>query len=233
MNIEKISTKKVSESVCEQIEKMISSGTFQSGEKLPSVRELCQMFGVGRSAVRDAITTLKGKGIVNVKQGEGTFICQFDCTKLFMNSILFPNPHDIHELFQVRKILETSIAEMAALNRTEEDLEKMKAILSNQSMDRWESDYEFHLAIVKATKNDILIQFIQFISETMKKAMLDFHIYVEENDEKANMILEQHHKIFDAIKNREHKKANKVMIDHLNEVENVLKKRVLSNLSYS
>ncbi|MEL3973203.1 GntR family transcriptional regulator [Rossellomorea oryzaecorticis] len=65
----KISTKKVSDFVEEQIEGMIQSGMFKAGEKLPSVRELCEMYEVGRSAVRDAMTTLKGKGILQVKQG--------------------------------------------------------------------------------------------------------------------------------------------------------------------
>ena len=49
MLVEKISTKKVSESVTEEIEKLIEMGTFQAGEKLPSVRELCELFGVGRN----------------------------------------------------------------------------------------------------------------------------------------------------------------------------------------
>lgn len=90
VNVGKIFIKKVSETVEQEIEKMIESGKFQSGEKLPSVRELCDLFGVGRSAVRDAITTLKGKGTVYVKQGEGTYICEFDSTKLFTNHMLIP-----------------------------------------------------------------------------------------------------------------------------------------------
>ena len=128
MLVEKISTKKVSESVTEEIEKLIERGTFQAGEKLPSVRELCELFGVGRSAVRDAITTLSGKGIVTVKQGEGTYICEFDSSKLFNHPLLLPSSKDITELFQVRKIVETGIAEASAIHRSEEDLLKMEEV---------------------------------------------------------------------------------------------------------
>ncbi|MGG3925611.1 FadR/GntR family transcriptional regulator [Metabacillus fastidiosus] len=224
MNIEKIQTQKISEAVEEQIEKMIVSGAFQSGEKLPSVRELCDMFGVGRSAVRDAITTLKGKGIVDVRRGEGAFVCQFDCTKLFASSVLLPSFDDIQELFQVRKILEAGIAEMAALHRTEHDLKVMKKILSDESAERWEADYEFHLALAKAAKNDILIQFIQFISEMMKKTMVDFHIYVEKNNSTIKIIAEQHEEIYEKIKNRDCKRANEAMIYHLNYVEKLLQR---------
>lgn len=218
----KISTKKVSDSVVEHIEEMIESGRFEAGEKLPSVRELCEMFGVGRSAVRDAITTLKGKGTVYVKQGEGTYICEFDSAKLFTNPMLLPSTRDISELFQVRKILETGIAEMAALNRSEEDLEQIDAILSNQSNNGWESDFHLHTAIAKATGNEIIIQLIQFISTTMKKAMIDFHTYIQKNQDTVDAIGKQHERIYESIKLADPKTAKQMMIEHLDFVEKEL-----------
>lgn len=229
VNVEKISTKKVSESVGEQIEKMLESGSLKAGEKLPSVRELCELFGVGRSAVRDAITTLSGKGAVYVKQGEGTFICEFDSTKLFNKHMLLPSSEDIRELFQVRKILEAGIAEMAALNRTEKDLQHFEEILAKQSNNGWELDYQFHLAIAKATGNDILIQLVQFISTTTKKSMIDFHRYIQKNEDTVKCIVEQHHQIYESIKKGEHKRANQMMISHLNTVEDLLQSSILSN----
>ncbi|MGZ4161036.1 MAG: FadR/GntR family transcriptional regulator [Neobacillus sp.] len=222
MKVKKISTKKVSDSVVEQIEEMIKSGSFQAGEKLPSVRELCEMFGVGRSAVRDAITTLKGKGAVEVKQGEGTYILEFDSTRLFNNHLLLPGYRDISELFQVRKILEAEIAEMAALNRSEADLHLMEKILSNQSIKGWESDYHLHTAIAKAAGNEIIIQLVQFISATMKKAMIDFHNYIEKNPTTVQVIENQHIRIYESIKLAIPQKAKQTMIEHLNFVEKEL-----------
>jgi GntR family transcriptional regulator, transcriptional repressor for pyruvate dehydrogenase complex len=227
VNVRKISTKKVSDSVVEQIEEMIESGTFQAGEKLPSVRELCDLFDVGRSAVRDAITTLKGKGTVYVKQGEGTFICEFDSTKLFTNHLLLPSSRDVSKLFQVRKILEAGIAEMAALNRSEGDLQLMEESISTQSVNGWEADYHFHMAIAKATGNQILIQLMQFISTTTKKVMIDFHKYIQNNESAVKMIVEQHDQIYESIKLGKPKKANETMIGHLNFVEDLLQSSVL------
>lgn len=212
----------MSDSVVEQIEEMIKSGSFQAGEKLPSVRELCEMFGVGRSAVRDAITTLKGKGAVEVKQGEGTYILEFDSTRLFNNHLLLPGYRDISELFQVRKILEAEIAEMAALNRSEADLHLMEKILSNQSIKGWESDYHLHTAIAKAAGNEIIIQLVQFISATMKKAMIDFHNYIEKNPTTVQVIENQHIRIYESIKLAIPQKAKQTMIEHLNFVEKEL-----------
>jgi len=230
LKIERISTKKVSESVTEQIEKMIEVGTFLPGEKLPSVRELCEMFGVGRSAVRDAITTLKGKGAVTVKQGEGTYICKFDSGKLFNNHLLLPSSKDISQLFQVRKLLEPGIAEIAAKNRSEKDLKLMEGLLYGNGDNSWEADYNFHLAIAKAAGNEILVQLLEFISASMKKTMIGFHQYIEEDRIVFEEITRQHSQIFRMIQNKESAQAKQMMEEHLEYVEDLLKTSSVINV---
>lgn len=222
MNIEKISVKKVSESVVEQIEKMIENGTFQSGEKLPSVREMCDMFGVGRSAIRDAIITLKGKGTVTVRQGEGTYICRFDSAKLFNHNLVSPESSDVRELFQVRKILEPGIAEMAALYRTEKELKEIEKTFSTKSALSWEDDYNFHMVIAKASRNQIIFQLMQFISTTTKKHMNDFHQTIQKNEHIIEKINKQHKDIFLAIKDADSARAKLNMSEHLEYVEDIL-----------
>lgn len=230
MEVEKISTKKVSESVTEQIEKMIEVGTFLPGEKLPSVRELCDLFGVGRSAVRDAITTLKGKGAVTVKQGEGTYICKFDSGKLFNNHLLLPSSKDISQLFQVRKLLEPGIAELAAENRSDRDLKMMKDLLFGSGANSWEADYNFHLAIAKAAGNEILIQLIEFISASMKKTMIGFHQFIERDRNIFEEITHQHTQIFQLIHKKDSAKAKQKMEEHLDYVEDLLKTSSVLNV---
>lgn len=230
MKIERISTKKVSESVTEQIEKLIEVGTFLPGEKLPSVRELCEMFGVGRSAVRDAITTLKGKGAVTVKQGEGTYICKFDSGKLFNNHILLPSSKDISQLFQVRKLLEPGIAEIAAKNRSEKDLNLMEGLLYGRGDNSWEADYNFHLAIATAAGNEILVQLLEFISASMKKTMIGFHQCIEEDRKVLEEINRQHSQIFRMIQNKESEQAKQMTEEHLEYVEDLLKTSSVLNV---
>ncbi|MCM3092263.1 MULTISPECIES: FadR/GntR family transcriptional regulator [unclassified Cytobacillus] len=227
MNVKKISTRKISEIAAEQIEDMIVKGSFSPGDKLPSVRELCELFGVGRSAVRDALTSLQGKGIVQVKQGEGTYITRFDSSKLFNNPHLHPDIKDIQELFQARKMVETGLAEMAASNRSEEDLEMMKRLISDEAIHGWEEDYQFHMVIARAAGNNILIQFVQFISETLKKSMIDFHHYLETRSDMARKIEEQHLEIYLSIKNKQPNQAHKNMVDHLELVEKLLQMSIL------
>ncbi|WP_019156074.1 FadR/GntR family transcriptional regulator [Robertmurraya massiliosenegalensis] len=224
MNVEKISIKKVSESVVEQIEEMIESGSIETGEKLPSVRELCDMFGVGRSAIRDAIITLKGKGIVDVKQGQGTFIRRFDTKKLFNPLLINPESNDVRELFQVRKLLEPGIAEMAALNWTEQDMSQLERCFHTKSSYGWEEDYHFHMTIAKASKNQIIFQLLQFISTTTKKHMIEFHRYIEQNHSIFEIIAQQHRDIFEAIKESDSLKAKNKMTEHLEYVESIMQK---------
>ncbi|MBM4760680.1 FadR/GntR family transcriptional regulator [Bacillus sp. B15-48] len=229
MDVEKIHNQKVSDRVVEEIEKMIESGRFSIGEKLPSVRELCELFGVGRSAVRDAITILKGKGTVEVKHGEGTFIRGFDSSSLFKDQVLLPSLKDIHELFQVRKMLETGMAEMAALNRSEAMVVELGKILSLEKETGWGSDYSFHMTIAKASGNEILIRLVEFISSAMKKVMLEFYNEIEKDKEIIINIEAQHDRIFQAIQSQNPKLARDAMMNHLIYVESLLQKIVLEN----
>lgn len=222
--LEKIAVKKVSESVAEQLENMILSGAAKPGEKLPSVRELCDLFGVGRSAIRDALTTLKGKGMVDVKQGEGTFVLELNSNKLFNQTLLLPSSKDISELFQVRKILEAGIAEMAAINRSSQDLREMQEVIDRPG---WESDYHFHRTIAQASGNEIIHQLIQFISSTTKKAMNDFHQFIQQDPAIVQTIFEQHKEIFFTIKDNNPQSAKESMIRHLNFVEEILQNSIL------
>ena len=229
LDVEKIPNKKVSDSVVEQIEKMIESGSFNIGDKLPSVRELCELFGVGRSAVRDAITTLKGKGTVEVKHGEGTYICGFDSTSLFKNQVLQPNLKDINELFQVRKMLEVGMAEMASVNHTQELIQEMAEILSVESETGWGSDYSFHMKIAEASGNEILIQLVEFISSAMKKVMSEFYKQIEKDKSILEKIGFQHEEVFQAIKAGNRELAGQTMMSHLAFVEELLQSSVLEN----
>ncbi len=221
MLVEKISKKKASTVVVEQIEKMIEEGYFKAGDKLPSVRELCDLFDVGRSTIRDALITLNGKGTVYVKQGEGTYVCDFDSAPLFHKSVLMPNEKNIQELFQVRRILEAGIAKEAALFRSQADLSKLKAALLGEK-EEWELDYDFHMAIAHATKNDVIVQFMEFIADTLKRTMIDFHEQIKRDDRIVKLIEAQHHKIYEAIRDGVPFNAYEAMVTHLLYVEKLL-----------
>lgn len=227
MLVEKIPTKKISDIVAEKIEEWIKTESVKPGDKLPSVRELCEMFDVGRSAVRDAITTLKGKGLVEVKQGDGTFVSKVNPSALFYELLI--GKKDIKNLYTVRQILELGTAEHAALNRRDENLIKMKDAIMKiekaKTIDGWEADFDFHIAIAEATQNEVLVELMHTISNTTKKAILEVQKIILSNPKLSKMIFHQHLEIYDAIREGHKIEARQAMLMHLTFVEGLLEAR--------
>lgn len=225
LQADKITNKKISDIVVEKIEDWIRTGKVNPGDKLPSVRELCEMFNVGRSAVRDALTTLKGKGLVEVRHGEGTFVCHLNTAQLIPDVLLI-RKDDIHKLYQVRKILEAGIVELAAANATDEHLQNMHQALEDlkkaSTLKAWEADYRFHDEIVKASGNDILIDLMDMVSTTMKQAIMECHRIILSDRTLASEIIKQHAEIYEAIKLRNGSGAREAMYRHLNYIESLL-----------
>ncbi|QWC20987.1 FadR family transcriptional regulator [Bacillus haikouensis] len=228
MTADKIAVKKVSVQVEERIKGMIQSGRFKEGEKLPSVRELCEMFEVGRSAVRDAMTTLKGKGILQVKQGEGAYVRAFNTENFFTTQLMLPDTKDIRELFEARKMIEPELAGMAAEKRTIEDIRILESFLSQEMMANWEADYEFHMKIARITGNRILVKLMAFISASTRKAMIDVHQHIQSREDISNLVGDQHNRIFKSIQSGDAPAARENMIRHLDFVEKLLVKNVLT-----
>jgi GntR family transcriptional regulator, transcriptional repressor for pyruvate dehydrogenase complex len=225
MEAVKIDRQKLSDRVALQIEQWITAGHVRPGAKLPSVRELCQLFNVGRTAVRDAITTLKGKGLVEVRHGNGTFVRQSDCSRVFQGVSLV-RKEDIHKLFAVRKILEAGTAELAAVHRNTDHLYHMKKALERlaqaDSCDGWRADLHFHLAIAEATQNEHLVQLMQTVSSAIRKGIMDCHRIILADAEQERVIFHQHVAVFEAIRDAKPEQARQAMVEHLAHVEALL-----------
>lgn len=107
---------------------MIKNGTLKPGDKLLPVHQLAEQFQVGRSAVREALSALRAMGLIEMKQGEGTYVKNFDSSALTkpLNNMLLMKKEDILDLLEVRKVLEVGAVRAAAVKRTEDNLKNMK-----------------------------------------------------------------------------------------------------------
>ena len=107
---------------------MIKNGTLKPGDKLLPVHQLAEQFQVGRSAVREALSALRAMGLIEMKQGEGTYVKNFDSSSLTksLNNRLLMKKEDILNLLEVRKVLEVGAVRVAAAKRTEDNLQNMK-----------------------------------------------------------------------------------------------------------
>ena len=118
-----IKTKKIYEEIVEQLRELISTGTFNPGDKLPSERDMAQMLGVSRASVREAVVALQAMGVLDVKPGEGTFVSASMNSEMIepLALVLSVERNPLAQLMEVRRILEAEAAALAAQRATEQD----------------------------------------------------------------------------------------------------------------
>lgn len=147
-----------------QIEKLLDSGEFKAGQRLPSERDLSERFETSRATIREAIIMLELKGLVVVKQGAGIY---FIDSPDKVNQRNFVPKTDIgpFELLQARQVIESNIASFAANQIKFNELRELKRVLKQQEREvngdseKFERlDQEFHRLIAESTQNRVLIQ---------------------------------------------------------------------------
>lgn len=163
MVIESIPKINVVDKVYEQMKENIISGEWGPDDQIPSENELCGLFGVSRNTVRSAIQKLKTIGVLITKQGQGTFVCKVFNEQIIERiiPIIYLSKNDIIEVLEFRKVIEIESIGLAAVRRTEEDINNMESYLNMMLSlkDNFKEfsiyDYQFHLSIAKASKNRI------------------------------------------------------------------------------
>ncbi|MGE7758955.1 FadR/GntR family transcriptional regulator [Peribacillus sp. NPDC097895] len=238
MVYKKIKPKKIYEEVSDELYEMIRSGNLKPGEQLDSIQQLAENFQVGRPAIREALSALSSMGLIEIKQGEGTFVKTFDPTIMNhpLSAALLMDKDNIKHLLEVRKILESGTAEVAAKKRTEENLSELKEKLSDmeQVSDDEElsdkADIAFHVAVANASQNELLITLMNHVSELMTEKMGDIRrvaLYSEEMTLKQ--LYQQHVLIYDAIVEQDEARARNAMLFHLQSVEEALDRVIQKN----
>lgn len=149
------------------IRDLIVQTPYQPGERLPPEREIAEMLNVTRTVVREALIMLEIKGLVDVRRGAGIYVLDnADAQTIDSTDANHCNDAGPFELLQARQLLESNIAEFAALQATREDIVKMRQALQLEERELASSepngsesgDMQFHLAIAEATHNSMLVE---------------------------------------------------------------------------
>ncbi|MCG5025490.1 FadR family transcriptional regulator [Anoxybacillus flavithermus] len=210
---------------------MIQTGQLKPGDKLDSVQQLAENFQVGRAAIREALTALRAMGLIEMKQGEGTYVREFDPAMLSfpISAAILMSKEDVAHLLEVRKLLEVGAAGVAARKRTEEDLRAMQSALTQmrEAIGDEElgekADFLFHMAIAAATKNPLLVSLMNNVSGMMMETMRETRrIWLFAKQATTEQLLEDHIAIFEAIRDQNVELAQERMKEHLGHVEKVL-----------
>ncbi|WP_175073784.1 FadR/GntR family transcriptional regulator [Terribacillus sp. AE2B 122] len=232
MKYKQIKPKKIYEQVADELLALIKNGDLKPGEKLASVTQLAENFSVGRSAIREALATLRAMGLVEMKQGEGTYVKAFEPEGIVypLQHALLMSAEDRTELMEVRHILETGIAASAALNRSDEDLVQMEQALAEMkefagdSENGEKADLAFHMTIAHAAKNKLLLRLMHHVSDLTGESMRETRqICLFGENAAPEELNKQHEAILDAVRTKQPEQARLAMVAHLEYVEGVLR----------
>lgn len=232
MEYEKVKVQKSHEVVLEHIKQQIISGQLTAGQKLPSVVDFAELFGVGRSTMREALSALKAMGWLDIQHGGGTYVSA--TLPLQTDDDLFQKAESIQELLQIRIILETGSAGLAAENRSSEDLIQLQSILdqmqSNMSDEvlSEQADVDFHVMIAKATHNSLIIQLMESLSSKIHSMMKDTRkLWFFSEQQSSLRLIEEHQAIYQHILEQNETLAVEQMRQHIEKVERILTKALI------
>ena len=223
-------TNKVSQNIVNQIRKAIFKGVLRPGDKLPSDKELMNSFGVSKGSLREALRSLEVLGLLQIRKGAlgGAFVTEVDIEKAkegFSNFFIFRDL-SLKNLFDVRLILESRIAECAASIITGDDLRQLEQILqetrdalqNNLPLSYREKEVAFHLIIARATRNPLLIFLLDFV----ENLLLDAKEILNPGRDFSVRVLEAHERIYKALAARDADQARSAIIQDVREVEEAL-----------
>jgi GntR family transcriptional regulator, transcriptional repressor for pyruvate dehydrogenase complex len=219
---------RLSDKVSEMMLDTILSKGLSAGDRLPSERELGEQFGVSRTVVREAVRALVAKGIIEVRSGSGLRVAAVNASAASESLSLYlrAGGFDFEKLHEIRMLLETHIAGLAAERVTDEELSVIRAVherLAPEGTDvdaAARSDLEFHRLIALATHNELYAVLLDSIGN----GLLDVR---RENlgSGSAPMTLEQHAEILDRISAHDPSGARAAMAEHLEGVARVWRER--------
>ncbi|GHB29765.1 FadR/GntR family transcriptional regulator [Salinicola rhizosphaerae] len=171
--VKRISTQEsLSRQIAQQLESLITQGRIEVGDKLPTESQLCDMFGVSRTAVREAIAHLKSMGLVETRRGIGTRVLRAAPERPFpVRQISATTVEDILHILELRMTLDSQAAALAASRRDPDDLAAIKAAHADflaacdSGGQARHEDYAFHRAIVAATHNPFFVSLYDQLNE--------------------------------------------------------------------
>ncbi len=230
-----IKVRNISEEVFEQIKTAIETGMLKPGSKLPAERELVKQLGVSRVPIREALRLLANVGLIETRQGGGSYVCSMMTPRLRdpLDILLKDNMEKLFELVEVRMEIETWAAYYAATEATPEQLARLKGIIdemkgyhNKKEMAPESLDIKFHLVIAQSASNTIrahLLHTIQSLFSDYLRATIET-ICRDENSQQR--LFEQHVAIYDAIRLRNPDRARKAVNQHLTFVNDALKSQM-------
>jgi GntR family transcriptional repressor for pyruvate dehydrogenase complex len=208
--------------VAEIIEQEIQKENWRPGDKLPSEAALSRQFGVSRSVVREALSRLKYEGLLDSHQGKGIIVVGTSGRRSFrLQDIQKLDSNDLSQLYELRTILDSAAAAMAARRSSRKQLQQLKTALRQMSIaiqedtDGTVPDFEFHKGIAEASGNTHLNALIQFLNDKIEQVI---HAARRHSRMRPGLPAEaqaEHEAIYRALVDKNPEKARQAALTHL------------------
>jgi len=207
--------------VIEYINQQVDLGLLRKGDKIPTERQLVEILGIGRNSIREALKILDIIGIIDRRQGDGSYIREeFDNWFSEPMSIAFMlSDTNKKEIFEFRNMIEVEIATLAAQRITDEEIEELKTCYDelcrkNDQLESTKYDKEFHSLLAKASKNMIIMNAYNAMDYMLDQFIYDIRADAFKHEGK-DLALNIHQDIYEAVINRNSKEAREAMKKHM------------------
>lgn len=218
----------VTDEAIEKIKEMIVSGVLQPGDRLPKEDELAAVLGLSRSSLREAVRALVLVRILDVRQGDGTYVTSLD-PELLLDAVSFVvdfhRDDSVLHFLSVRRVLEPAATAIVARDATDEHVAELRSILagvptSPSSASFVDHDFAFHRAIVARCGNPVLVSLLESISGPTHRARVWRGLTEQDAYGRTN---QEHAAIVDAIERHEPEIAHARATVHISGLEDWLR----------
>ncbi|MCC9621085.1 FadR family transcriptional regulator [Thalassospira sp. MA62] len=204
-----------------------ADGTFVKDGRVIPERNLAEALGVGRRALRKALDALETEGLIWRRQGQGTFVGSPPTPRLRKLEGLATKTSPF-EIMEVRQEIEPSMARFAALRASQADIDAMRSMVEKAAGATNQSDYEkwdgaFHQKLAESVKNTLFLAVFEAVNAVRRDAAWARLRESSHSDTLITELSDQHRAIVNAIEQRDPKRAEDAMHNHLSEVEHALK----------
>jgi GntR family transcriptional regulator, transcriptional repressor for pyruvate dehydrogenase complex len=208
----------IREQVFEQIRAQVLKGAWKPGQKIPSEHELALELGASRVTIRECLQKLVTLGLLEARQGEGTFVRQYDAN-IHLNS-LYPllalDQPGLGHVLEYRRVMEKGTAALAALRATRGDAAELERLYTAMQACRDDipafarADLDFHLALARITRNPIIEKVNEIIRTILGASMEAIVTTLGVKDG-----LNYHRGLIDAIAGHDEAEAERLMDEHI------------------
>ncbi len=243
MPFQPVQPEKLSRAVVRQIEQLILRGILRPGERLPSERELAERLNVSRPSLREAIGELQDRGLLTSKAGSGVYVADVLGSAFSEALIELFSSHDeaVFDYLAFRRDLEGIAAERAARLASETDLKvinqayaKMeKADRRNDPAVEAELDAAFHMSIIEASNNVVMLHMMRSIFDLLKQGVFYNRARIFQQFITRDELLSQHRAINEALQQRNPAGAREAVESHLDFVNAALADQIRSDKNES